>query len=139
MGSIWLGCVNCQKIPCSPNFCHTPPSSPQEPLAIEDIEGSLREWISQERPRREIKRRFRDFLRTYVEAGVGDSEYKQRILEMCSSNRQSLEVSYIHLVRSEPQIALWTIDAPLEILEIFDEVLCEHVEALYPHCESLIA
>jgi DNA replication licensing factor MCM2 len=37
-------------------------------------------------------------------------------------NRESLEVSYLHLAEQEPTIAAWLADAPMEILPIFDEV-----------------
>lgn len=42
---------------------------------------------------------------------------------MCANNSSSLEVSYNHITEFQPLLAIWLIDVPREILQIFDEVL----------------
>lgn len=43
-------------------------------------------------PRREIKNRFKNLLRTYVDA-KGNNLYHRLIQDMCSANKSSFEVS----------------------------------------------
>ena len=52
---------------------------------------------------------------------------------MCSSNSSSLEVSYVHLGDMVPILAIWLADVPLEMLQIFDEVLKEVVLTEFNH------
>ena len=46
---------------------------------------------------------------------------------MCSKNRQSLEVSYLHLSQTYPVLAIWLADLPKQMLTIFDETAREVV------------
>lgn len=48
------------------------------PLNLEQFECPLREWIAEERTRREIKRRFRIFLSTYYEGIEQVEEFRKR-------------------------------------------------------------
>jgi DNA replicative helicase MCM subunit Mcm2 (Cdc46/Mcm family) len=52
---------------------------------------------------------------------------------MCSANKASLEVSYVHLGDQAPILAIWLADVPRDMLEIFDEVLKEVVLTDFPH------
>jgi DNA replication licensing factor MCM2 len=90
-------------------------------FALDDFNVPLKEWIAQERPRREIKKRFRNFIRMYVDEGE-NNVYEERIRAMCAANDQSLQVSYLHLSRSAPLLAIWLADAPKDMLNIFNEV-----------------
>jgi len=93
-------------------------------LNIEVMTCPLREWIAQTRTRCEIKHRFRQFLLTY-ESPKGVHVYVEQIREMCASNKASIEISYPQLSAAVPILAMWTIDAPRDVLEIFDEVASE--------------
>lgn len=136
-------------------------------LNIEAFDVPLREWISQERTRREIKRRFKDFLNTFSnidpeeelerERMLMESEsadpgrsltqprrrkkeliYVSRIREMCSANGSSLEVSFLHLGKGPAILAIWLADVPKEMLQIFDEVLIEEVNRLYQDYATIV-
>ena len=54
------------------------------------------------------------------------------------SNRQSLEVSYLHLSQREPMLAIWVADAPADMLEIFNGVAKQEALKLYPAYESIV-
>jgi DNA replication licensing factor MCM2 len=95
-------------------------------FALDDFDVPLKEWIAQERPRREIKKRFRNFIRMYLDEGH-NNVYDERIRAMCAANEQSLEVSYLHLSRDAPLLAIWLADAPKNMLQIFNEVTGEVV------------
>jgi DNA replication licensing factor MCM2 len=111
---------------------------------IENYDCPLREWITRERTKIEIRKKFSRFLRRFtekdVDAGVGVSEtlvYRRLIREMCVSNGQSLEVSYLHLSKREPMLAIWVADAPADMLTLFNEVAKVEALKLYPAYESI--
>lgn len=93
----------------------------------------LREWIAQDRTRREIMTRFSRFLRRYRFPTDGPVIYPPKIRAMCSANSSSLEVSYVHLGDQAPILAIWLADVPRDMLEIFDEVLKQVVLDDFPH------
>ena len=50
---------------------------------LEDMKGhTVKEWVSLSAPRAEIKNRFKNFLRTYVNEN-GINVYKDKIRQMC--------------------------------------------------------
>ena len=105
---------------------------------IENYDGPLREWINRDRTKLEIKRKFARFLRKYTaEDEPGNLVYRKRIRDMCVNNRQSLEVSYLHLSRLEPTLAIWVADAPAEMFEMFHEAAKTETLKLYPSYESI--
>jgi DNA replication licensing factor MCM2 len=105
---------------------------------IENYDGPLREWINRDRTKLEIKRKFARFLRKYTaEDEPGNLVYRKRIRDMCVNNRQSLEVSYLHLSRLEPTLAIWVADAPADMLELFNEVAKSEALKLYPAYEAI--
>tara|TARA_B110000977_G_scaffold142731_3_gene181203 strand:- start:3711 stop:5945 length:2235 start_codon:yes stop_codon:yes gene_type:complete len=63
--------------------------------------------------------------------------YRKLIREMCVSNGQSLEVSYLHLSKREPMLAIWVADAPADMLVLFNEVAKVEALKLYPAYESI--
>ena len=98
-------------------------------------------------PRAEIKSRFKRLLATYVDEH-GTNVYREKIKQMCegevivmrtphfyregdltlvhpSANKESLVVDYNVLANSEQAIAFFLPEAPMEILQIFDEVRLE--------------
>jgi DNA replication licensing factor MCM2 len=59
---------------------------------IENYDCPLREWITRERTKLEIRKKFSRFLRKFTTRGSTELVYRKRIREMCVTNRQSLEV-----------------------------------------------
>lgn len=57
----------------------------QPEMTLEDLSnvknGSIAHWVTQEAPRRAIKREFKEFLQTYVDEH-GTSVYGERIRDM---------------------------------------------------------
>ena len=104
---------------------------------IENYDCPLREWITRERTKTEIRRKFSRFLRKYADTEDGELVYRKRIREMCVSNGASLEVSYNDLARREPMLAIWVADAPADMLDIFNEVAKTEALKLYPAYESI--
>lgn len=103
----------------------------EEFVNLDDFRGPLEEYLAMEAPRTEIKRRFRMFLREFV----GDDHsplYPRLISQMCSENKQSLEVSYLDLSKAVPILAIWVADEPAIILELFDEEAMEVTLSMFP-------
>lgn len=86
-------------------------TGPMGSINLETMDMPLREWIAQDRTRREIKHRFRTFLES-------DEHHKQAIQFMCANNLASFEVSYQSLSSHVPILAIWVADAPRDIIEL---------------------
>ena len=44
---------------------------------------------------------------------------------MAQKNEQSLEINYIHLCNNAPTLAIWLVDHPKNMLDIFDKAALE--------------
>jgi DNA replication licensing factor MCM2 len=115
-----------------------------DPINIEAFDVPLREWIAQERTRREVQRRFRAFLRHYTEdenpmerRRRGKGIYEQKIRAMCASNLSTLQVSYMHIMNAEPSLGLWLNDAPKDMLDVLNEAATRHTLMLFPSYNAI--
>ena len=103
----------------------------QDVVHIDDYSGPLREWLAQEHVQLEVKRRFRRFLVSFQDSAQHEV-YQAAIEALAAHNRQSLEVSYLHLSTDQPTLAIWLADAPKEMLTLMDEVARTMVLSLFP-------
>ena len=104
---------------------------------LEDTRGrSVREHVSTLGPRTECYNRFKNFLRTYIDAN-GHNLYKEKIRHMCEENRSSFEVDY-NILASECQVLAYFLpEAPTEVLPIFDEAAKDVVLSMFPQYERI--
>ena len=56
---------------------------------------SVREWVSMQAPRLEIKNRFKQFLRSFVD-DQGHSVYREKISQMCEGRSDAIYFSGQH-------------------------------------------
>lgn len=108
---------------------------------LEDVQAPLREWLSMERSRKEIRRRFAIFLGDYAHTdakGNRTHPYVEAVRQMCISNKASFEVSWIHLSRHQPIIAIWVADAPELMLPLFDEEAMSFALTMFPKYEEIV-
>ena len=110
---------------------------------IESIENldvmkghGLREWVKMIGPKTEIYNRFKNFLKTIIDEN-GHNVFREKIRYMVEANHQSLIVDYNLLYQSEEVLAYFLVEAPLEMLNIFDEAAKDYVFALYPHYHKI--
>ncbi|RMX61533.1 hypothetical protein pdam_00013734 [Pocillopora damicornis] len=104
---------------------------------LEDMKGhSVREWVSMQAPRLEIKNRFKQFLRSFVD-DQGKSVYREKISQMCEANKQSLVIDYNILANEQQVLAYFLPEAPSEVLQIFDEGAKEVVLAMFPNYDRI--
>jgi len=109
----------------------------QEQLVnLEDFDGPLREWLDEDRVRREIKNRFKNFLTSYTD-NSGDAIYPLAVKQMCQDNGCSLSVSYMHLSDSAAVLAIWLVEQPSILLELFDEVALSVALLSFPDYDSI--
>lgn len=118
----------------------------EEEVNLEAFDVPLREWIAQDRTRRELQRKFRRFLMTFNRDAIEEDMvqpqskkrkkpnlvYEDRIKNMCSNNLATLEVSYMDLMTKEPTIAIWLADAPRDMLEVLNDAATKHVLRIFP-------
>ena len=116
-------------------------------INLEDYNGPLSEWIISPAVSEEIRRRFRRFLTSYDAGASGDgggapaadasSRYSQRVRNMCAANKESLDVSYLHLSQSVPILAIWVADCPKEMFKLLDEAAMEVVRIMFPDYDQI--
>ncbi|CEG46124.1 dna replication licensing factor [Plasmopara halstedii] len=108
----------------------------EELINLEHFDVPLREWIATETPRNEIKRRFRNFLKTFSD-GKGKIVYYEKIVQMAQRNEQSLEIEIGDVIHSMSMVAAWIVEAPKDMLAILDEVAQEVVLSLFPYYSTI--
>ena len=96
----------------------------------------LREWVKMIGPKTEIYNRFKNFLKTIVDEN-GHNVFREKIRYMVEANHQSLVVDYNLLYQAEEVLAYFLVEAPLEMLSIFDEAAKDYVFSLYPHYHKI--
>jgi len=108
---------------------------------LEAFNVPLREWVAQDRTRREIQRRFRRFLASYRGTDGNNARrppmYSLKLRQMAADNGQSLEVSYLHLADAEPTMAIWLQEAPRDMLDILNESMTKYTLELFPYYGSI--
>ena len=104
---------------------HDDPDGLQNVLDYEDYKGQLSSWIQRTEVIRWIRKSFSTFLRTFKDENTYSSVYEERIRDMCSQNRQSLEITFIHLSKMYPTLAIWLAEEPSLMLPILNEVCFE--------------
>lgn len=104
---------------------------------LEDTKGhTVREWVSMLGPRTEIYNRFKNFLRTFVDA-KGHNVYKDEIRQMCEENKQSFDVDFNVLASEEQTLAYFLPEAPTEMLQVFDKAAKDVVLSMFPQYERI--
>ncbi|ESO84409.1 hypothetical protein LOTGIDRAFT_168864 [Lottia gigantea] len=104
---------------------------------LEDMKGhSVREWVAMLGPKTEIKNRFKNFLRTFVDQ-KGHNVYREKIRQMVEANKGSLIIDYNMLASVEQVLAYFLPEAPTEMLQNFDEAGKEVVLSMYPNYERI--
>ena len=117
-------------------------SIPEEELieSVDNLENTrgmtAREWVSQLGPKREIYNRFKNFLRTHVDQ-KGKNTFREKIRQMSEENRCSFEVDYTVLSNEEQVLAYFLPEAPIEMLDIFNEAAKEVVLSMFPAYERI--
>mmetsp|Transcript_15073 Transcript_15073/g.23397 ORF Transcript_15073/g.23397 Transcript_15073/m.23397 type:complete len:943 (-) Transcript_15073:71-2899(-) len=122
----------------------------EDEVNLEAFDVPLQEWISQDRTRRAIQRRFRSFLMTYTDEDDDDTNtntstntntnnkvYVQRLKHMASHNLHSLDVSYRHIMNREPILAMWLADVPRDMLDMLNEVATRVTLFYYPSYSAI--
>jgi DNA replication licensing factor MCM2 len=117
-------------------------------INLEAFDVPLREWIAQDRTRRELQRKFRSFLRHYTGEAINEEDatrrrkkgngiYEQKIRAMCAANQSSLQVSFVHLSEAEPVLGFWLTDVPRDILDVLNEAATRHTLMLFPSYNAI--
>ncbi|KAF0700905.1 Aste57867_8591 [Aphanomyces stellatus] len=107
----------------------------EELINLEHFDVPLREFIAAERPRNEIKRRFKQFLNTYTHENK--VVYHEKIVKMAQRNEQSLEIEIGDIIQCMSIFAAWIVEAPKDMLSLLDEVARDVVLSLFPYYDTI--
>lgn len=105
-------------------------------LDASEARGKLHIWIKEPRTVRWIRRNFKKFLFSFKENG--ELVYMNKINEMCSNNKQSLEVSYSHISNSYETLAVWIAFEPAIVLPYLNTVAFEVANHSFPGYEDIV-
>jgi len=103
---------------------------------LEDFQGPLRDWLSKEEVQIEVRRRFKDFITSFVDES-GETVYTNKISIMCNENKRSLEVVFQHLSQEQPVLGIWIADCPKDLLKIFNSEVMKIISYSYPQYSSI--
>lgn len=70
----------------------------------------------------------------YVDVGTDPNKkvYVEKISDMVQANTASLEIDFVQLSRHATALAIWTVDAPTQLLAIFNESAARVVSRYFP-------
>lgn len=89
-------------------------------------------WLKNFQNRDLIKHRFYCFLFGTNDEKFGSNFYVEKIKNYFFYNRKSLLISFLHIVVGDPLLAIWLIDEPTEMLNIFQESCSEISKDIFP-------
>lgn len=107
-------------------------------VSLEELKGPVRDHLESEPVREAVSAKFREFLRTATDDS-GRSVFAERIDRMCAANRQTLEVPFTLLAEHSKVLAMWIVDAPLQVLPLFHKVARQAVLSMFPAYGAILA
>jgi DNA replication licensing factor MCM2 len=102
----------------------------------EDVKGKPTEWLRQPHVIRYIQQTFSKFIKGYKDE-QGSLVYEQIIIEMCTNNKQSLEVDYRHLYNYNTFLTSWILDHPAMILPHLNDVAFHLSCEIFPNYPNI--
>jgi len=104
-------------------------------LDASEARGKLHVWIKEPRTIRWIRKIFKKFLMNFQENG--EFVYVNKVHDMCSNNKQSLEVHYGHISNSVETLAMWIGFEPAIILPYLNNVAFEVANHFFAGYENI--
>ena len=86
-----------------------------------DVKGKLSDWLNEPHVIKYIQITFNKFIKNYKDEN-GKIIYETKIIEMCTNNKQSLEVDFNHINSSNQHLAIWIAQLPSKTLPLLNEV-----------------
>ena len=102
----------------------------------EDVKGNIGDWLEQPHVIRYIQISFTKFIKNYKDTNENNL-YENRIIEMCSSNKKSLEVNFTHLTEMNQNIGMWTIQYPKKIIPILNDKAFSLTCEIFPQYKNI--
>jgi len=98
---------------------------------------NIKKWLSFSTNRDLIKHRFFCFLLSVFDEKLGSNFYLHKIYESFFFNKKFFLISFLHLVIIDPLLAIWIVDEPLLIFEIFEDSIREIFNDIFQKAFSL--
>ncbi len=98
----------------------------------------MREFVTLEKTRNIIAKRFLQLLKTFKLQHEDTSYYPDKIKEMVKRNKQSLVVEFSHITSTDPTLSIYLAEEPTEILKIFNDVAYAFMVKLQPNYAHIV-
>jgi DNA replication licensing factor MCM2 len=105
-------------------------------LNREEYKGKITDWLRQPHVIRYIQTTFSKFIKGYKDQ-EGALVYEQRIIELCTNNKQSLEVDFPHLGQYNSFLASWIENHPALILPHLNDVAFHLSCEIFPNYPNI--
>jgi DNA replication licensing factor MCM2 len=105
-------------------------------LNREDVKGVLVDWLKQPHVVRYIQNTFSKFIKTFKD-NDGNLIYEARIIEICTNNRQSLDVNYMHLFQNNQHLATWISQHPALVLPHLNDIAFNLTCEIFPNYPNI--
>ena len=86
-----------------------------------DVKGKLSDWLKEPHVIKYIQISFSKFIKNFKDEN-GVNIYEARIIDMCTQNKQTLEVNFNHVNSSNQHLAIWIAQLPTQTLPLLNEV-----------------
>jgi DNA replication licensing factor MCM2 len=101
----------------------------------ENVKGKVSDWLLQPHVITYIQVTFSKIMKEFKEDDK--PVYENRIVDMCTNNRQSLEVDFSHINASNNNLAGWLIQYPKYVLPYLDEVAFTLTCEIFPQYKNI--
>ena len=101
-----------------------------------DVKGKLSDWLNEPHVIRYIQISFNKFIKNFKDEN-GNNIYEARIIEMCTNNKQSLEVNFNHINSSNQYLAIWIAQLPTKTLPYLNEVAFSLSCEIFPQYSNI--
>ena len=72
----------------------------------EECKGKLHEWITLDKTKKYIRKRFIKFITEFTPDKL-DRVYYRKAVDMLNENKQAMEINYSHFKDSNPILSMW--------------------------------
>ena len=101
-----------------------------------DVKGKLSDWLKEPHVIRYIQISFNKFIKNFKDEN-GNNVYESRIIEMCTNNKQSLEVNFNHINSSNQHLAIWIAQLPTQTIPLLNEVAFSLSCEIFPQYSNI--
>lgn len=108
-------------------------------LKRDEQKGKLSDWLRQPHVIRYIQGEFSKLIKSYKEVDKTHLFYEQKIIEVGSNNKKSLEIYFKHISQFNNKLAEWIVSHPSTVIPLLNDVAFSLTCEIYPNYQSIIS